>query len=155
MSGTKPIRHKIWSPTIIILTITMLILFIITAYFGFISGLLWAVSLGVLYGILLALSYHIELRKKRRFNILYIVQAASVFIIIMIFVGMQRIFGPSPYAWDYFVLAFSMLFAGGLMGIPVVRYTRIKFAKTANSKTKQNEESKKNPLTSETSEVFL
>jgi hypothetical protein len=119
-------EQKLWTPSIIILTILMLVLFLLTIYFGFLFNLLWTLGLGLIYGISLAFSYYYDTYKKSSISLMYVVQAAVVFIIILVFVWLQGIYGPHPFGYDYLILAFSMLFAGGMFGIPVYRYTKIK-----------------------------
>jgi hypothetical protein len=119
-------KQRLWTPPTAILTILMSILFVITAYYSFVLNLFWCVGLGVIYGITLAFGYYYDSQRKRQFSILYVVQAAVLFVIIMVFLWLQALFGPYPFYTDYLALAFSMLFAGGLFGIPVYRYAKIK-----------------------------
>ncbi|MFX1576514.1 MAG: hypothetical protein ACFFCF_05030 [Promethearchaeota archaeon] len=126
MTETTVSAQKLWIPSIIIFTLLMLVLFLLTIYFGFLLNLLWTLGLGLIYGISLAFSYYYDTYKKPSISLMYVVQAAVVFIIILVFVWVQGIYGPHPFGYDYLILAFSMLFAGGMFGIPVYQYTKIK-----------------------------
>ncbi len=128
-------KQRLWTPTILVLTILMLILFFLTFYFGYVLNLLWCVGLGLIYGVTLGFSYYYEIRRRPSISLLYITQAAVIFIIIMAFVRFQSIFGPHSFGYDYFILASSMLFAGGVFGIPAYRYARIKPKPTIESAT--------------------
>ena len=126
MNEIKEPKPNLWTSTILIATLIMVILFVVTAYIGFTLNLLWCVGLGLFYGIALAFSYYFDSRKKQSISLMYVIQAAVVFVIILIFVWLQRVSGPNPYGFDYLILAFSMLFAGGMFGIPAYRYSKIK-----------------------------
>ncbi|MFX1510829.1 MAG: hypothetical protein ACFFBR_11050 [Promethearchaeota archaeon] len=119
-------KQNLWTPTIIILTVSMGVLFGITTYYSYLLNLLWCVGLGIIYGITFAFSYFFNTQRKRSFSVLRIVQVVVLFVIIAIFLWLQALVGPYPFYADYLALAFSMLFAGGLFGIPVYRYSKIK-----------------------------
>ena len=137
MNETNLSGKKMWTPTLLISTVLMLVFFIITTYFGFLYNLLWCVGLGIFYGLTLAFSYYFDTRKKRSISLMYVVQAAVVFAIILIFVRLQSIYGPNPFGFDYLILAFSMLFAGGMFGIPVYRFAQIKLKLETESETEE------------------
>jgi len=126
-------EKKLWTASTIFLTIFMCMSFIVTFYFSLIYNLLWCVGLGFFYGVTLAFSYYYDTRKKQSISLIYVIQAAVVFAIIIVFVRLQGIFGPNAFGYDYLVLAFSMLFAGGMFGIPAYRYAKIKPQLTAES----------------------
>lgn len=137
MTETIDSKQKFWTPPILILTILMLVLFLLTIYFGFLLNLTWTLGLGLVYGISLAISYYYDTYKKTSISLMYVVQAAVVFIIILVFVRLQGIYGPHPFGYDYLILAFSMLFAGGMFGIPAYRYTKIKRIPLAKEEAQQ------------------
>ncbi|MFX1564721.1 MAG: hypothetical protein ACFFCH_01900 [Promethearchaeota archaeon] len=119
-------KQILWTPTITIITILMAVLLVVTAYYSFVLNLSWCLGLGIIYGVTLAFSYYYDYQRKRAFSILYVVQVAVLFVIIMVFLWFQALLGPYPFYSDYLALAFSMLFAGGMFGIPVYRYSKIK-----------------------------
>lgn len=131
-------KQRVWTPIVIIVTIIMLVLFFITTYFGYITGVEWVLPLGIAYGLITAIAYYFDTRSKRRIGLLYVTQAAAVFVIILFFVRLQAIFGPNALLIDYLVLGFSMLFAAGFFGIPVYRYTRIRMNTKSDLTTRSN-----------------
>ncbi len=128
-------KQRLWTPTFVILTILMAVLFCVMVYYGLIFNLLWCVGLGLFYGITLAFSYYYDTRRKQSISLMYVIQAAVVFAIILIFVRLQGIFGPDPFGYDYLILAFSMLFAGGMFGIPAYRYSKFNPKPAPETKT--------------------
>jgi hypothetical protein len=135
MDVTQSSKEKLWTRPTIFLTIFMLVLFLVTTYFGFIFDLFWCVGLGLIYGISLAVSYYFDARREQAIRLMYVIQAAVVFVIILVFVYFQAIFGANPFGYDIFVLAFAALFAGGMFGIPVYRYAKIKPKQARESET--------------------
>lgn len=104
----------------------MVILFLVTIYFGYILGLLWSVALGLIYGVSLGVSYYFYGRRERAIRFLYVIQTVAVFVVLLVFVFLQAILGVHPFGYDILLLAFSALFTGGMVGIPIYRYAKIK-----------------------------
>ncbi|MFW9832136.1 MAG: hypothetical protein ACFFD8_10225, partial [Candidatus Thorarchaeota archaeon] len=105
--------QQIWTPTIIILITIMLALLLVTAYYGYITGVLWVLSLGIIYGMITATVYYFNAKSKQKIGLHYVVQTVAVFAILITFVSLQSVFGPNTLMLDYIVLGFSMLFAAG------------------------------------------
>ena len=117
---------KLWTPTILILTIIMISLFLITTYYGYILNLLWASGLGLIWGITSAISYYFSSQRKQTFRLVYVFQAVIGLSVILGFVYFQAILGPNPFLLDILVLAFSAVFSGGMIGIPANKYAKVK-----------------------------
>ena len=126
MEESENTKMKLWTPTILILTILMISLFLITAYYGYILNLLWALGLGLIWGVTSTISYYLSSQRKQTFRLVYVFQAVIGLGVILGFVYFQSILGPNPLLHDILILAFSAVFSGGMIGIPAYKYVKVK-----------------------------
>lgn len=126
MEESESKKQKLWTATILILTIIMLCLFLVITYFGYVLNLLWASGLGLIWGLTSAASYYFYSQRQQTFRLIYIIQAVIGLSILLAFVYFQAVLGPNPYLFDVFIIAFSAVFSSGMLGIPAYRYSKIK-----------------------------
>ncbi len=135
MEESENSKKKLWTPTILLLTIIMVSLLLITIYYGYVLNLLWASGLGLIWGATSATSYYFSSQRKQAFRLIYILQAVIGLGVILAFVYFQAILGPTPLHLDILVMAFSAVFTGGMLGIPAYKYSKIKTKTTIESQT--------------------
>jgi hypothetical protein len=135
MEESEKSEQKLWTPTILLLTMIMVGFLLVTIYNGYILNLLWASGLGFIWGATSAASYYFSSQRKQTFRLIYILQAVIGLGVILAFVYFQAILGPNPFLLDILVMAFSAVFAGGMLGIPAYKYAKIKTETTAESQT--------------------
>lgn len=131
-------NQRLWTLGVIILMIIMTVLLVITIYFGYILSLLWAVELGLIWGIGGMLTYYLLQMRKGSYRFTYAIQAILSFAIIIAFVSFQGIFGAHPQLFDILVLAFTAVFSGGMLMIPFFKYSRIKSKSNVKSEPRSS-----------------
>jgi hypothetical protein len=116
--------------------IIMFVFLIITVLFGYILNLLWAVGLGLFWGIGGIMVYYVSQLRKGAERLNYAIQAILSFAVIIAFVSLQGIYGPHPQLFDIFVLAFTAAFIGGMLMLPFYKYLKLKAKASAESDLK-------------------
>ncbi len=122
-------RQRIWTPTIII-TLVFLILLIILTYLATALGLLWTIGIGAIYGVSVPLGLILDHRTKGKYNARYWTQLIFLITSIAVFIRLQQIFQPHSLSWDYISFGLAMVFFAAVLGLPTYRYIKSKFPKS-------------------------
>jgi len=120
-------QQRFWTLSTILVTLILLIIVAIIFAFAYTQGLLWVVSLGPLYALLLIIPVFLRMKRRTEFMGYYMHILTLIFAIaiIALFWQLRIAFGAHPLLWDYILLALSMLFCSLLVNFIVYKYMKL------------------------------